>query len=77
MSGGTHHVHTRLPSGQLVCADYREHIVPAMRRTNDLMVVQHKEPRPSDLAAILAWYAENAIMSENCRLGLCENHSVD
>jgi len=77
VSGGSHHVHTRLPSGQLVCADYRERIVPAMRRVNEMMVVQHKDPRPSDLQAIMAWYAENAVMSENCRRGVCDIHEVD
>jgi hypothetical protein len=71
---GSHHIHTRLPGGELVCVSrphVDERLVKAMRRVNKAMIVDHREPRASDVAAIMAWWQENAIMSSNCIAGVC------
>ena len=73
---GSHHIWCHLPNGPVVVADYREPVIRAMRRTNDLMVVWRKPPRPSDVAAILAWYQDHAVQSANCQAGSC-GHTVD
>jgi hypothetical protein len=70
---GSHHIWCHLPDGPVVVADYQEKIVPAMRRVNKRVVVDHKEPKASDVDAILAWYGANAIMSENCRQRTCDH----
>jgi hypothetical protein len=76
VSTGRHHVVVHIPGHPAVWADYREPVVPAMRRWNRLVVSEHKPPRPSDVQAILSWYAENAVMSANCQRGVCAHEVV-
>lgn len=72
---GSHHIWCRLPGGPVVVADYREPVITAMRRVNKRVVVDHEDPRPSDLARIMAFYREHAVMIENCKAGTC-GHTV-
>ena len=76
MSRGRHHVYSKLPDGIHVCADYREKVVPAMRRYNNDVVVMHRDPRPADVAAIRQWWEAHAIMSTNCKRGVCDHEVV-
>ena len=73
---GSHHIWCHLPDGPVVVADYREPVIWPMRRVNKRVVVDRKEPKPSDVAKILAWYQVNAVMIENCKAGVC-GHVVD
>lgn len=72
---GSHHIWCHLPDGPVVVADYREPVVPVMRRVNYRVVVDREDPRPSDVAAIMTWYERNAVGSANCQAGVC-GHTV-
>jgi hypothetical protein len=68
-----HHVHVQLPDGPHVCADYREPVIPAMRRYL-VMTAMKKEPaRETDVTEIRVWWAGHAQQSELCRLGRCHH----
>jgi hypothetical protein len=68
MTEGRFH-YTVTVDGELITVDFRDPIVPAVRR------VQAGEARPGDTADILDWWATHAIASANCRRGAC-NHTV-
>lgn len=60
------HIVVKLPDGRHVWADYRDPIVPAMRRYLQAVCVTHTDPRARDVADIGAWLETHATQSAAC-----------
>jgi hypothetical protein len=66
VTGGRFHYTVQIDS-ELITVDFRDNIVPAVRR------IQAGTELPGDRAQVLSWWAANAIQSFNCRQGSCDH----
>lgn len=73
---GKWHLHVRLHEHDIV-VDHREPVAAAVERVHRARYQRPAcEPETSDVAAILAWYEQNAAMVARCARGECDHYVV-
>lgn len=71
---GRWHLRVRIGDVQVV-ADYRDPVTHAIERVHLARnaMPRPRDPSPSDVGAILAWYERNAAQSARCARGECDH----